>query len=532
MTRSVWRASTDTIWHNTGLLLKSSSHPLMARLIQKYDTSPCTGADQRYGLTHMLSWGDTRTILYPSPCDTEIDPKTAASHALIYACWNLDLELAIAITKDLHTIIDVNILVNNRSIIELVMISGWQDYNEERMDLAINICRLVIIYFGSKLDAGCLCNTLHRTCSQFEYADVVMYLIALYDSEIDHASRADGIFRCLVRGGWDEEACKYLALHQDQIQNRVESAIIPAAQSGTTSMFRHVLTVFLASTTTEDVRKAFRALCCAIDFNKALRGVVDTRDWDDKIVIVRELWPHLLTPKIIKEGLGDNWRWAVTIKERLGIVETLKHIAQVVIRTFMDLIQGRGIAVALALCCCAHNLELLDEIIDRNLEQIQARPKLTRHAVVECAAHRDIDAFGHMLIKLQSCMAPDTLKIWCDVYDLEAVRMILEIGMSEAMAKSIPVVLKATCRRGDAELVEMLVQYAGDSIKRAKYSSALREACLYDREDVIRVIAANCYDYFSFRAMSKERISYKIMYLLYSLFGTHRSYWQLEGNQS
>lgn len=459
----------------------------MARLLE-YGTNPHAGAGLRYRLDQMRLCGDTRTILHPYSCDTEINYRTAASHALIYACWALDLELAICLVQDLHTIIDINTRINDKGILELIIRSGWTNYKAKRMDTAINICRLLIIYFGSKLDAGKPGSALLGVCSQFRHTDVVVYLSALYNTEIDHESMADSIFGCLVTRDTDEAALTYLKLHQDQIQSKVGKAIESTALWGSASMFRHMLTVFQEAITIRDVNEVFGAL---------LRTPA-ARDWDTKIEIAHGLWSHHLTSTAIEQDLIGIWRWTMLENEEPSVIESLKHMAQVVIDMFMDLIAGRGIQIAMALCCSSQNLELLGRIIDRNLEQIRSKPKLTRHAVIECVASRDIDTFEYMLMKLGSSINP-LLGFWCSAGDLEAVTMILEAGLSEAIVGRLPKDLRFACQRGDAELVEIIVKYAGDSIKESDYRSAFRGACYHGHEDVIRVLAANCRDHLNFR---------------------------------
>ena len=460
-------------------------------------------------------------ILCIEPCDDMIDTRTAATHALFYACWAGDIELATNLIHDLYELIDINTLIKDYGITDLIIMVPRSDYNKnpsthsDYADKSINICRLLIICYGSKIHVYHRSRRLMDFCLRRNYADVVLYLATLYDDKIYHPAVANDIFKCLAINDQEEGAIQYLSRHRIHIRRRL--VILPITREGSASMFRYVLTAFESSIDADDDECLFKALCTCLT----------VQDWDNKVRIVSELLVNQLTAEIITKGLVDNMALITTgahspDRARLG------RMASVVMRIFIDLIQDRGIEVALALCCMLGDLELLNTLIDRNIEQICADPKLARHAIIECVNYRDIDTFEHILTRVGVCVCADALEYWSRAGDLEAVRVVLEVSMAdEPTINRLPLALRLACQEGDVELVEIIIEFANDWISKSGYRLAFHSACMFGREQVIRLLAARCRHYLNF-CTDEDILSYmNIKYfnsdlalLINSLFGT------------
>lgn len=491
------------------MLLQSAPHISMARFLE---------TDYTKNLKYRLECATVRglKVIGIRPYEGVINSQTAAAYALIYACWAGDLELATDLIHDLYELIDINTLIDGHGIIYITAVLPLHNYNKAQIDRAIDICRLLIVCYGPKLDAYRQGRHFMGVCLHRDCADVVLYLITIYDEKIDHMFKASDIFRCLATNDQDEEAKQYLKHYQRYIRSR--SIIIPTALKGSASMFRHVLTTFRTNIEADDIGKLFKTLCISLT----------ARGWDSKIKIISESLVDQLTADIITKGLINNWVKSVIEAQCSDTRDRLGYMAKVIISTFMTLIQDRGIDIALALCHALQDLELLDAIIDRNLEHIRSNPGLVRHVLIECVNHRDIETFEHMLTRIGSSISADALEYWSRAGDLEAVRMILEVSMTDGPTLDrLPLVLRLACQEGDAELVEIITEFASDLITNTDYRLAFRNACMFGREQVIRVMAANC-DYclnFSTNAdiytcVVMKHFSSDLALLINSLFGT------------
>ena len=104
--------------------------------------------------------------------------------------------------------------------------------------------------------------------------------------------------------------------------------------------------------------------------------------------------------------------------------------------------------------------------------------------------------------------------------------MVLDVGACDGkLLGRMPTILTLACRRGDAEMVELLVRAAQDSIKASSYGLALLEACHSGHEDVIRVIATDCSQYIDLRTniftdSHVKRMDPDVVILVNSLFGS------------
>lgn len=487
-----------------------------------------SSTDQKFRLEIMYPLGDPVPALRLISCE-EIDSQTAASNALIYACWSLDLELAMDILQDLGKIIDINTLIDGKGIIDLTIGSGWDSYecgNDESIDTAIDICRLLIVCYGPTLNAN-TSNSLIIYCSDNKSADVVIYLLSTYDSQINHASVADNILNCLVMSRMDEVAVKYLNLYQGLIKNYLQYAIIPAVLCGSTSMFKHVVTAFQTDINLGAISAVFRILCCT----------ADVPEWDDKITFAYQIWKDQLSTDIIENTLVENMMWVMAEKKQCNTREKRGSMAQAVIGVCIDLIQGNTLALALALCCSFSNLDLIDALLDRNLELIRCNTSLARHALIECIYHRDIDTFAHLLRRIGSCIGTDAFELWCMAGDLEGVMMVLDMdGIKELLLDCQPVhentsslsqALRLACQQGDADMVELLVQYFGDSIKGSDCNQAFLDACYFGHAEVMRVLAVR-YPHINLYSDAGDQskllgmnVDHEIIILINSLLGTN-----------
>lgn len=505
-----WTQVTINNRHRVSLLLASSPHPLTDRLVLKYRDKRLLGYSARYILKSQYShYIPRRRQLALDSTTDEVDIRTAVTYALIYACWSADIELVLELIQNLREFIDINAKVHNGNVLNwtLKATAYWHDRKTE----TVNICRLLIVYYGSKLKIHLPESIIRKLSYNNKHADVIAYLVTVHGSEIDHARMADDIFRCLV--SQDEAARSYLRSYKDYIREYLQNALVPSVLWGSTSMFDLVLDTFQKEITVDDIGRVFRVLC-----NKA-----STPDWDDKIAIVFEVWANQLTPGIIEAGLIDNWIMAK--KKKPNTRDRLGHMAHTIIGRCMHLLQDQGIQIALALCCLytSQNTKLLDLILDRNLEQIQANPRLARHALIECANHRDIDTFEHLLLRVGPCVCAYALEFWCEACDLEAVSMVLDVGAgNEELLDCLPAVLVSACATGDAEMVELLIRTA----RVSNYGPALLEACHNQHEDVIRVLA-DCDQYIDFSAdtgvFTNEHVRWMdrdIVELVNTLFGT------------
>lgn len=518
-------------------LLASSPHPLTDRLILKYKGEPLEPG-KRYTIKRRYSKFIDRMQLVFESTENEVDTRTAATHALIYACWCTDLELVLELIQDLRELIDINSLIGGENVLDWVLASIALGSNA---DTAVDICRLLVVCYGSKLNVRYPESIIMQLCSYSRHADVVAYLVVVYDSVIEHAVLASDIFRCLVTGNQDEVVETYLRSYKDYIEHLYD-ALIPASIKGSTPMFRLVLDMFEEEITACDIEHIFMALC----------SKTSTLDWDNKIVVAFKAWADRLTSRTIELSLVENWVSSMTEKKKPDVDDRLRHMAHTVIRMCIDLLQDQGIEIALALCCyhvsgacmgllywptdrvpqgpqccCLQDLELLDLVLARNLDQIQANPQLARHALIECANRRDIDTFEYILTRVGPCVCTYALEFWCEACDLEAVSMVLDAGAgNRELLRRAPVILELACARGDAEMVELLTRVAYASIEAPDYGLALLEACHNQHEDVIRVIA-DCNQHIDLSADAGiftdkhvKRMDSDIIELVNTLFGT------------
>lgn len=506
-----------------------------------------------------------RTEIHILRTNDNVDAETAATHALFYACWASDIELVRWILDDLRELININTQLDDKGILERTLpaaASGKtsashrmfrEEYNphleaflvsltrtfrdglslirqghlvykehsigvctvsvrsfeKHCLDEAINICRLLIIYYGSKLSANypsVLQQCVHGNC-----ADVVAYLVVTYGSGLDLEFVADEIFECLVKGREDEAAELYLRLHMNRIASPFSNIITHAAHDASFQLFMVALDLYSTQITPGNMNRIFCMLCdpCSV------------LDRYAKVEAALRLWSSQLLPETIDMCLINCW-WETMneLSENSG-----GSIGQMIVMKYIDRPHDSWTEGAMVVCCCSpQNLELLEDLIDRNLAKICLNPKLMGLALVQ-TSKGDIEALNLILTKCGSCLYPDALLQWSEVGDLEGVTLILELGKGCCeLTDCIPQILFSTCRMGDTELAELLIRYAGDSILGSDYHRAFQLACCYAHTDIVEMLA-NYRNHSDFRPetnydLNLTNIEPDIIVLLNSIFGT------------
>ena len=479
-----------------GILLLSAPHPSMDRLLSVCGAGSRDLRGKRYILRTWSGYADR-----PFNQNTELrrvetnisDPRIAATHALIHACWWTDLELAALIIQDLRGFIDINALIDNRNILEWALNPTRWNIDKTQQEDTYNICRYLIIAYGSKLNANRLDGYVLRTCIEKDYADVVAHIVTTYDPIL--ADDASTVFKCLIKGGQDAAAQSYMGSHRYQLMQILTNILRHAAYYASTQMFVSILNAFRSVVMTDTANSVFSLLC----ETKVL-------DRDERIMAVLDVWAEQLDANTIETGLVNCWRRR--IQDR-----TDSLIAQAIIERCIDRLRNRGIEIALALS----NLELFDAILGRNLDQVNANPSLLRHALLECCCLDDVDTLAHILNMSNSWLAPlrsyvysNALAFWCDRGDLEAITLLFDmdrecetlrdpfecvttLSVSSALrspsslisSDRIPDVFVCACQRGDVELVELLIKVSGDSMTESTYRSGLAFACFAEHIDII-----------------------------------------------
>ena len=557
--------------HQVCRLLQSAKHVLMAQLLQGYKPS----SSQRYALELRVS----KLCLIET--SLEIDPKTAATSALIYACWLSNYELVRLIVQDLYELIDVSMTVGGMNALEWAIEPVklvWYYAStvlKARLADALDICRYLIIQYGkevlSRIDA------LLNVCLNNECTDIVAYIVVKHGLE-QSCQRTSNVFEFLVRAKQDIEAEFYLRLrllkderclkhlhqgyHRCLVSNIFEDVLYPTARHGSVYMFKLVLGMFESSLGSDRVRGLMLDLCESHMYSRV-------EYVHDKVELVLDRWAKVLTTETIMACLADQWdlsyrarrdkladmgedhgRTAQLIVDRrrdpvecvttLSVSSALDPIECVTtlsvssaLRSQSSLISSDrldGVSLALAVCCWPSNLELFDAIFDSNLELIDKDPLLfLQHALLECCSLGDIDMFVHILgrcnTQTRSIVVALALEFWCCAGDLEAVEMLL-VSESDCVQLS-PYVEKALVQagiRGDAELVDLIMRTYRHPINESRYQRAFRGACYNGHEDTIRVLAdhSSCIDLRSDSDydLTLKNVRVSIIDLLNSLFGT------------
>ena len=480
--------------------------------------------------------------------EDDIDCQTAASHALIYACWRGDLEVIIGLTQNLHCFIDVNALVGDKSAIEWTLHfyreGMWAPHENirARMDNAVNICRYLIIHFGSKINANRPGGVVLKKC--IDYTDVVAYLVTAYGTELIHNVRValpnenfyDSVFAMLISRRYDTEAELYLRLFHDQLVQDFFKVILATACYGSAYIFEIALAMFGHLLDPDQVDNMFRALCrrCKYDGVKVvLEGWIDQlRAGTIKSCLIR-LWADGYQERMIKRvpmghSHGQERRGSLLTEERMipRVWQQTRWglIAQLIVKRYVSQLDSEAVRIALASCCFPLNIELFDMVLDCNMEQIAKDPHLLRHALLECCSLRDIEMFGHILVRCRDLIYSFALEVWAQAGDLEAIRMLFRSGFNEGFIDGAQKGLVSACMQGDAEVTELIIRYAGRSINGSCYHRAFRIVCNNSHEDIIRVLSSHrdCIDFrtISDFGLTLRQIEPGMILLLNSIYDT------------
>lgn len=508
-------------WQQVGLLLQSAPHSRMTRVLHECQAHAPIISSHRYTLGADHGSYDLRLI----ETSLEIDSRSAATHALLFACWWGDMELVRWLVRDLRNLIDADTLIDGRNILEWAIGEVKDlDFDQEsyvaHLDCAMDICRYLIISFKLTINANLPSGIILHACTYghgSHYTDIIAHLVRSYGKELIHSERTHSIFEMLVESNYEEEALMYLDQHRDLAAGtnfRILGGIfLPLAREGSASIFKLMLGMFGSQMEPTGIDRIFKALC----YNTITDGTqISFNKYHDKIEAALSVWASKLTPKIVETCLVDYWGWNTAMKQKT---------AELVIRSCLDQLEDQGISIALALTC-SQNLELFDEVFDRKLEQIQAKPKLLKHAALEFCSFKDIEALAHILDKCGFLIYRMALKFWAAAGDLDAIIMILELITDISMvAKVLPGILLRACYKGDIELAELIINFAGDSIDKAGYDKAFRYACYGSCEDIIQTLATKYRNYFDYRSddeygLNPIHIEHKIVNLLNSIYDT------------
>lgn len=460
-------------------LLQSISHPSVTRVLLKCQPGqPIQSDGKRYTLRPC--YDDFKpTEIEIIETEDEVDIKTTATLALIYACWSNDIELVSWILAGMHELIDTDAELDGWGIIDwAVYTASWAKARASKCN-AFDICRLLIIYFGPKLDASG--SDIIRDCTKAGHADIVAYLVMTYTSNLEVGSMANDIFKCLIRGGEFETAELFLRLHKDSIIDPLKSIIAPAIHNASVMLFKCVLIPLHPVLTVSEFNLIFGIVC-----------ISDVPDSIAKLELILDISTNpstktRLNPDLICLCLASCWNQSR--KEQ----DTSREMAQMIVRKLIDQSSHQWLRIGMVVCCQPLNLELLEVLIDKNVEMIRKKPSCLEHVLLRCCSERDIETFVLILKKIGPRMYEHALDLWCEAGDLEAVRVLFEVGAGDRdLLDCIPRVLKITCMRGDTDLAELLIRLYADPISEPDYRWAFIGAGFFDHQDTMSMLEMFC----------------------------------------
>ena len=503
------------------LLLGSASHPSIDCVLEGLSIGPHTQPDKKYTLEACVyqSFFGEHDVLKLSETNVEPDAKTAASQALLFACWRGDYDSCVYIVRNLREIIDINMLLKDQSILAWALKPKPNDYTDVSAQSKACICRFLIVEYGSKLNANrseddiAVACAYYSTSTEHDHTDIVAYLAITYGSDLACGQNMKDVFECLVMDEYEEDAKAYLLLYTDLSADDFNSILIPTGILASLPMFNFIIDTFQSRIDAGRVSELFRSLCYT---DNALY-------YEDKIRVIYNTWAHHLTPEIIEECLTGIWRTMACRDAK--VKENRSRKAHTIIEVCMTLICDRGIEIAMAQRYICPNIQLLDTLIDRNLEQIRNQPELARHALLVCVSRKEIEIFEHLLARIGPSISADALEFWCRAGDLEAAVMILDVGAdNEGLIARLPMILKRACCQGDEDMVELLISHS-DSIKGSDYVLAFYGACRHGHEGVIRILINLCGHHLSFHSNTDYEIDMTTIdpdtiHLLNETFGT------------
>lgn len=454
------------------MLMQSSHHLSMTQVLLKCRDHASSLEGLRYCLKPFVT-NYKSAEMQVTETEDEVDTRTAATNALIYACWAADIDLAKWILEDMHELIDINTQLEGRSILEWTIdIMDWSS-EREHSDEAMDVCRLLIKHFGPELNANS--SRFLRTCIRVGYADMAAYLYQTYGRELVIDRLSGNIFECLAAGGEDETAKLYLRQYQDRVDIH-KDVLKPAVSHASTQLFASVLDMFQPRITPADMNQVFSMLSAEVT-------VIDRKA---KVAHTLDMCTDQLTPQTIQTCLAMLGR---STKDKEDVSENSGGaVGQMIVERHVSAISNQWLGIAMVVCSPNH--ELLVTVIDKSLGTIQQNPKYLDHLFFECCKQADTNTFALILARVGSCIYARSLELWAEVSNHEAVAMLFEVGAaSKELIDCLPEVLGMTCLRGNTELAKLIIELAGDSISDFDYYAAFIGACSYACKDTIRMLA-------------------------------------------
>lgn len=338
------------------------------------------------------------------------DCKTAATQALFYACSKGDLKLVKDLIQDLRELIDINALIDGKSIAEWTIgdvkaseypSKAYQAYLDH-MKNAMNICRYLIICYGSKINLNPPSGLILRASLCFDNVceDIVYHLARTYGADLVHVIGTHHTFRTLIKNDHDDEAVAYLHQHRNRLAIDLFGGVFMAAIGhASTHIFKVVLELFGSQAESRSIDYMFSSLCGPYPDSRT------PSEADEKITLALDLWADKLKAKTVEKCLVNQW-----IRAKDG--RSSGRIAQELVSRCLGLIQDQSIQIALAVCGLPQNLELFDAVFDSNIDEIRANPQLLFHVLVECCNLGDTSTFRHIAKKCGSLIYPTALELW------------------------------------------------------------------------------------------------------------------------
>ena len=286
----------------------------------------------------------------------------------------------------------------------------------------------------------------------------------------------DDVFRFLASKGEDVAAELFLRQRINSIGYHHRRILMETAINASAQLF----------TSTLDLLRSDKKVDNDLILTTLCKEVKLIQDRGLKVAVVLDA---VIDPNAVKEHLVSCW--VRGLKDRWDASEDSGGaIGQLIIERNIDKVSDQWLGLAMALCCSPLNLELLGILIDRNLAKIQSDPSCLEHILLECCSAGDIDTFSFILARCGSCIYGKALEFWCEAGDLEAVTILLEVEAGSAeLTACIPTNLVLACTQGDAELAELIIRFAGDSISRSEIMSAFQMACYRSHGEVIKALA-------------------------------------------
>lgn len=329
------------------------------------------------------------------------------------------------------------------------------------------------------------------------------------------STETDEDFILLVKNGRDAELC--LNSYKDCHLNLLDDVLEPVARHGTLNMLKTVMNTFKHQVVYTRASSMWRVMC------------EDTRTTDGetmyaKAALVLDMWKGQLTAEVITDYLRTQLGHSGWSGNRDGRGVWHGQIGQLIVKTYMDLVQDEGIEFALTLCLFPLNLELFDAVLSAKLEQGSKNSRLLHWVHTKCAELGDTDTLAHILAKYKALVGSAAINVWCKAGNIKGLTMLFESGIHTSQLIEHSEILVGPCRNGNEELTEFLIRSIGSSLEDSYYCEALESACFYEHEGVIRILAA-CRDRVNFKPeaafdLDLRCIKPSIIRLLNSIFGT------------